>query len=84
MLAWNIGNKLLTSLNGMLFMDVVPIAAFIVSAATGTIPLPTQILGAAITASALICNNLYMRHRLAVPAPAPAAAPVRTPAQTAA
>lgn len=83
-LAWNIGNKILTSLNGMLFMDVVPITAFIVSAATGTIPLPMQILGAAITASALICNNLYMRHRMAVPAPAPAAPPVRTPAETAA
>lgn len=73
-LAWNIGNKILTPLNGVLFMDVVPVTAFAVSALTGTVPLPAQILGAAITAAALVGNNLYMRHRMAAPAPV-----VRTP-----
>jgi drug/metabolite transporter (DMT)-like permease len=73
-LAWNVGNKILTPLNGVLFMDVVPITAFIVSALTGTIPVAMQIVGALVTASALVCNNLVMRHRMAAAsAPAPAA-----------
>lgn len=70
-LAWNMGNKILTPLNGVLFMDVVPVTAFAVSALTGTVPVPMQIVGAAITAAALVGNNLYMRHRMAAPAPAP-------------
>jgi drug/metabolite transporter (DMT)-like permease len=60
-LAWNWGNKILTPLNGVLFMDVVPITAFTISALTGVIPAGAQVLGAVITASALICNNLYLR-----------------------
>ncbi|HEY3605913.1 MAG TPA: DMT family transporter [Pseudonocardiaceae bacterium] len=69
-LAWNYGNKILTPLNGVLFMDVVPVTAFIISALTGKVPATMQIVGAAITASALICNNLYLRHRMtAAPAP---------------
>lgn len=70
-LAWNMGNKILTPLNGVLFMDVVPVTAFAVSALTGTVPVPMQLVGAAITAAALVGNNLYMRHRMAAPAPAP-------------
>lgn len=70
-LAWNMGNKILTPLNGVLFMDVVPVTAFAVSALTGTVPVPMQLVGAVITAAALVGNNLYMRHRMAAPAPAP-------------
>lgn len=60
-LAWNIGNKILTPLNGTLFMDVVPITAFTVSAITGKVPHPVQIGGAAITIFSLICNNYFIR-----------------------
>jgi drug/metabolite transporter (DMT)-like permease len=70
-LFWNMGNKILTALNGVLFMDIVPITAFVVSAALGTVPAPMQIVGGSVTALALVCNNLYLRRQVA-PAPAPA------------
>jgi drug/metabolite transporter (DMT)-like permease len=60
-LCWNLGNKILTPLNGVLFMDVVPITAFIVSAMTGVLPTRVQIVGACIAGVALILNNLYLR-----------------------
>ena len=72
-LSWNLGNKIITPVNGVLFMDVVPITAFTVSALTGVVPQRVQIVGASITAVALIMNNIYQRHRLAA---------VRTPAST--
>lgn len=62
-LAWNIGNKNLGPLNGVLFMDVVPITAFTVSAITGVIPAPMQIVGGCLTALALVLNNMYLRSR---------------------
>jgi drug/metabolite transporter (DMT)-like permease len=63
-LCWNLGNRIVTPVNGVLFMDVVPLTAFVVSALTGTVPARPQILGALISASALILNNLYQRRRL--------------------
>lgn len=63
-LSWNMGNKILTPLNGVLFMDVVPVTAFVVSAFTGVVPNQAQIGGACITAAALIFNNLYQRQRM--------------------
>lgn len=60
---WNLGNKILTPLNAVLFMDVVPITAFIVSAAAGVIPTQLQIVGACITGAALVLNNVYLRFR---------------------
>lgn len=62
-LCWNIGNKILTPLNGVLFMDVVPITAFSISAIIGVEPSMPEITGACITGSALILNNLYLRYR---------------------
>jgi hypothetical protein len=72
-LSWNTGNKILTPLNGVLFMDIVPITAYLISALTGVIPAPMQIVGASVSATALVLNNLYLRHRMVAPAPAPAA-----------
>lgn len=63
-LLWNSGNKILSPMNGMLFIDIVPITTFAVSALTGVIPSPLQIAGAGLTAAALIFNNLYLRHTL--------------------
>lgn len=60
-LSWNVGNRILGPLNGVLFMDVVPVTAFAVSALEGVIPTTMQLIGAALTAMALICNNLYLR-----------------------
>ncbi|MGS3451518.1 DMT family transporter [Klebsiella electrica] len=47
-LCWNMDNKILTPMNGVLFMDVVPLTAFSISAMTG---------------AALLLNNLYLRYR---------------------
>jgi drug/metabolite transporter (DMT)-like permease len=60
-LGWNFGNRYLGPLNGVLFMDVVPVTAFVISALTGVIPASMQIVGASLTALALILNNLYLR-----------------------
>lgn len=72
-LCWNLGNKIVTPLNGVLFMDVVPVTAFAISAAQGVAPTGIQIVGACLTASALVLNNIYMRRRLAAAATPPAA-----------
>lgn len=62
-LCWVSGNRILGPMNGVLFMDVVPVTAFVVSALTGVIPNEAQVFGAALTASALVLNNLYLRQR---------------------
>ncbi len=77
-LCWNFGNKILTPLNGVLFMDVVPVTAFAISALQGLIPTGMQIFGASLTALALILNNVYLRRRLAAAqAPTPPRVAVR-------
>jgi drug/metabolite transporter (DMT)-like permease len=63
-LCWNLGNKILTPTNGVLFLDVVPLTAFAVEALAGTPIAPGQLMGAACTATALLLNNLYQRHRV--------------------
>lgn len=63
-LAWNIGNKIITPLNGVLFMDVVPLTSFAVSALSGVVPVEAQVYGALLTGSALILNNVYLRSRV--------------------
>lgn len=60
-LCWNIGNKILTPLNGVLFMDVVPITAFSISSLSGVVPQNMQIAGACLTAFSLLLNNLCQR-----------------------
>ena len=62
-LLWNMGNRILTPLNGVLFMDVLPLTTFIVSSLTGVVPGRAQLVGACMTGAALIFNNLYLRHR---------------------
>jgi hypothetical protein len=42
-------------------MDVVPVTAFLVSALNGVLPTNMQMIGAAITATALVLNNLNQR-----------------------
>ncbi|WP_322084171.1 DMT family transporter [Burkholderia sp. BCC1972] len=74
-LLWMTGNRILGPMNGVLFMDVLPITAFIVSAATGVVPNRAQIAGAALTGAALILNNLYLRRRARRVGTAPARVP---------
>ncbi|WP_176057086.1 DMT family transporter [Paraburkholderia sp. BCC1876] len=62
-LFWNMGNRILTPLNGVLFMDVLPVTTFVLSSLTGVVPARAQIAGACTTGLALILNNLYLRRR---------------------
>lgn len=62
-LAWNLGNRILTPLNGVLFVDVIPITTFIVSSIEGVVPTKMQVVGACLTGAALIFNNAYLRAR---------------------
>lgn len=66
LLAWNSGTKILAPINAMLFINVVPLTAFVISALQGNVPTTVQIAGACLTAAALIGNNVYSRHRAAV------------------
>ncbi|WP_159990552.1 DMT family transporter [Pelistega ratti] len=62
-LCWNMGNRILTPTNGVLFMDIVPITAFFVSFLNNVVASNVQLIGASITVIALILNNLN-QHRL--------------------
>ncbi|MFL9866495.1 DMT family transporter [Paraburkholderia fungorum] len=66
-LFWNMGNRILTPLNGVLFMDVLPVTTFVVSSLTGVVPGYWQITGACITGAALIFNNVYLRRQARPP-----------------
>jgi|SRR5215471_954190 len=61
-LSWNVGNKLLGPMNGMLFINLVPVGAFALSALVGRVPSSVQVLGAAMTCVALIGNNICTRY----------------------
>jgi len=63
-LSWNVGNKILTPLNGMLFINVLPLTSFAISALQGLAPTTAQILGAGLTGLALIGNNLTLRRSM--------------------
>lgn len=60
-LCWNLGNKIITPTNGVLFLDVVPLTAFVVEIVSGTPIASGQMLGALFTTTALLLNNLYQR-----------------------
>ena len=60
-LSWNSGNKIVTPINGVLFMDVVPMTTFTISALRGYRFNGAELFGVTLTISALILNNVYQR-----------------------
>jgi drug/metabolite transporter (DMT)-like permease len=78
-LFWNSGNKIVTPINGVLFMDVVPMTTFAISAMRGYTFSNAELFGVSLTVSALIFNNVYQRFAMlraaAKPVPMTAAAP---------
>ena len=58
---WNMGNRYISSINGILFMNLVPILALIGSIFRGYTVDKIEIAGAALTIIALLCNNLWQR-----------------------
>ncbi|WP_407350783.1 DMT family transporter [Lactococcus garvieae] len=61
---WNYGNRIAGPINAILFMNVVPVTAFIINALLGYQIGFWKILGAVIVIGALIANNLYNRKSL--------------------
>ncbi|MEC3883373.1 DMT family transporter [Halobacillus sp. HZG1] len=59
--AWNIGNKIITPINGILFMNMVPVTTFIISVIQGYQLTTFELIGALITIASLVGNNLYVR-----------------------
>jgi drug/metabolite transporter (DMT)-like permease len=68
--AWNSGNKILTPINGVLFMDMVPLTTIVISALQGYVFNQAEFFGAGLTITALILNNIYQRLASAKPRPA--------------
>ncbi|WP_454019585.1 AMP-binding protein [Azospirillum sp. Marseille-Q6669] len=59
--SWNIGIKLLGPVNGVLFINLVPITAFSIGLAQGRAFGDVELAGAGLTIGALIVNNLNSR-----------------------
>ena len=62
-LCWNSAMRLLGAQDGVLFINVVPVTAFVVQAALGHAPHPAQLLGVAVTLLALVAHNVAGRLR---------------------
>jgi len=60
-LSWNLGIKLLGAVNGVLFMNFVPITAFAIGVLQGHSFGWAEIVGACLVMGALVANNLYLR-----------------------
>lgn len=65
--SWNLGNRYLGPINGILFMNVEPITAFLVMTLSGYPTTAAEIIGCILTITALIINNLYLRFQKKAP-----------------
>jgi len=61
LLCWNLGLKLLSPLNGMLFINFVPITTFVIMALQGYKISTYELYGTLLIIFALIRNNIYQR-----------------------
>ena len=62
-LSWNVGIKLLGAVNGVLFINFVPITAFTIGVIQGRSFTWAEVAGACLVMGALIANNLYLRYQ---------------------
>lgn len=58
---WNAGNRTLTPINGILFINLVPVTTFVIAILSGYDMSPLKVVGAVVTIAALVANNLYQR-----------------------
>lgn len=58
---WNTGNRIITPINGILFMNMVPVTTFIIAVIQGYQLTIFELAGALITIASLIGNNLFIR-----------------------
>jgi len=59
--SWNTGVKALGPVNGVLFINLVPITAFFIGYMQHEVFTGIEIAGAALTVTALLLNNFYSR-----------------------
>jgi drug/metabolite transporter (DMT)-like permease len=75
--SWNAGNRALTPINGILFINLVPVTTFVISILAGYNMSKPEVAGAIVTIAALVSNNLYQRKlvraKSAMPGGVPAA-----------
>ncbi|MFB7639172.1 DMT family transporter [Peribacillus butanolivorans] len=64
LLSWNLGIKLLTPINGILFINVVPITTLVIVFIQGGSLTSFELLGTFLVIYALIQNNYYQRKNL--------------------
>lgn len=64
-LSWNAGIKILGPLNGILFINLVPITAFSIGLMQGHFFTTAEVIGAVITITALVVNNIGTRQATA-------------------
>lgn len=67
-LSWNSGIKAVGPVNGVLFINLVPVVAFLIGVAQGHAFGRAEVLGAVLVVGALIANNLYGRRRIVLTA----------------
>lgn len=67
LLLWNRGIALVGPVDGALFMNLVPVSAFIIGVGLGHTPNAAELAGAALVLAALIGNNLAQRRPPALP-----------------
>jgi drug/metabolite transporter (DMT)-like permease len=60
-LAWNSGIKSLGAVNGVLFINLIPISAFLIGLAMGHTFTAADVCGAGLTVLSLVANNIYIR-----------------------
>src|SRR5215813_15523790 len=70
--SWNAGNRALTPINGILFINLVPVTTFVISVLAGYNMSKLEVTGAIITIAALVSNNLYQRKLIRTKSATPA------------
>jgi drug/metabolite transporter (DMT)-like permease len=63
-LSWNTGIRTVGAVNGVLFINLVPVTAFLIGVAQGHDFSLDELTGALLVIGALVVNNLYIRRQL--------------------
>lgn len=63
-LSWNAGIRIIGPINGVLFINLVPITAFVIGVLQGHLFTQDELIGALLVVLALIANNLYIRQQI--------------------
>jgi drug/metabolite transporter (DMT)-like permease len=69
LLGWNIGVSILSPLNGLLFINFVPVTTLVISGIQGNQITSYEVIGVGLIIFALISNNIFVRTRQKLEAP---------------